>query len=112
MLRAETEAVVARIETQKKSIQTEIDQIEGGVREQILTERRKSAIELVPPVPIARWEFDDLRDSIGGLDLELKSTAALRDGKLSVGEQATQSASHLLKSFAQKHLRPGSYSIN
>jgi hypothetical protein len=77
-----TNSVVARLENRHRQLTQAMELIERPVRERLLAERAVSKEKIEAPEAMACWEFDDLRDSMGGLELELRSTAVIRDGRL------------------------------
>ena len=64
----------------------EIEAIDAPVRRQLSTTKNPPDSER--PRPIARWDFDDLTDALGGLPIKTHGAAELRDGALVVDGQS------------------------
>ncbi len=64
----------------------EIEAIDGPVRQKLST--TKHPPDGQRPRPIARWDFDDLTDALGGLPIKTHGAAELRDGALVVDGQS------------------------
>ncbi|MEQ1828476.1 MAG: DUF1553 domain-containing protein [Pirellula sp.] len=99
-----SQPILERLRTRKSEVSKEIESIEGKVRVQILADRRIQPPSTDPPIPISRWDFDNLKDSLGGLDLDLRSNATLRDGRLHVGGTGFAVTKNLKKELREKTL--------
>lgn len=72
-----------RLTTDAAEARTRLADIERPVRAKLLAERLRGASPIVPPEPIAHWEFDgDARDAIGELHGDLRGGARIENGQL------------------------------
>lgn len=107
---ATARTVEERQQSRQQQLQRDIEAIETPVRERLESERRLAVRREIAdspvglPQPIARWEFEDLRDSIGNLDLELKSTAAIRNGRLHLNGVGFAKSKSLKRQIKEKTL--------
>lgn len=96
--------ITVRLEARQTELKRLITEIEQPVKDRIIAERAVTKSTQEAPVPISRWEFDDPRDSIGGLDVELRSNAVLQDGRLILKDGGYASSKNLNKTLKEKTL--------
>ncbi len=99
-----SEQLVPRIDRRISELKQVIDQIETPVRERLLREKSSRKVNLTPPSPIAVWEFDDLKDSRGGMDLSVVEPASIKDGRLHVSGAGYAFSSGLKQPIKEKTL--------
>lgn len=97
-------ALLPRIENRIKALEQRIEGILGPVRTRLLAAKETVAAKVEPPQPMARWEFDDLKDSVGGLDLQLQNNASLQDGHLHIEGLGFAQSVPLSKTLHEKTL--------
>ena len=96
--------ITERLEARQIELKRSIAELEQPVKDRILAERAVAKITEEAPVPISRWEFDDLRDAIGGLDIELRSNSVLQDGRLILKDGGYASSKNLNRTLKEKTL--------
>jgi len=104
---AEWKELQADRQRRADDLAAKIKALDGPYRQQILANRKTPvAPRPAPPVPIARWEFDeDLRDVAGGLHGSAHGEAAVGQGALKLpGEQAFVATAPLDKDLQAKTL--------
>ena len=94
------------LRSSRRDVATAIEAIERPARARALEKRGLDPTAGSLPVPLARWSFSgDTRDSVGGLDGELRSGAIVRDGRLVLdGMGANMRTAMLPRDLAEKTL--------
>ena len=97
---------IAGYENSLAELQRQLHAIEAPAREKILASRKKlNSIQPKPPVPLARWDFDEnLKDSLGKLHGTAHGNARIKNGQLILDGSSHVATTELSKDIKQKTL--------